>query len=38
MSMAEAVEARPRAEAVAAIHDAAARIRANVASVIVGAD
>ncbi|RLT26975.1 MAG: MoxR family ATPase [Chloroflexi bacterium] len=36
--MADAVQTRPRAETVAAIHDAAARIRANVASVVVGAD
>ena len=35
--MADAVQARPRAEAVAAIHAAAERIRANVASVVVGA-
>ena len=36
--MADAVQARPRAEAVAAIHAAAERIRANVASVVVGAE
>ena len=35
--MADAVQARPRAEAVAAIHAAAERIRANVTSVVVGA-
>jgi MoxR-like ATPase len=35
--MTELVEARPRAEAVAAIQGAASRIRDNVASVIVGA-
>ncbi|MEI6664571.1 MAG: AAA family ATPase [Chloroflexota bacterium] len=36
--MADAVQTRPRAETVAAIQAAAARIRANVASVMVGAD
>ncbi len=36
--MTDLIEARPRAEAVAAIRDAAERIRANVASVIVGAE
>jgi len=36
--MADAVQARPRAETVAAIQAAAARIRANVTSVMVGAD
>ena len=35
--MVDEVRSRPRAEAVAAIHDAADRIRANVASVVVGA-
>ena len=36
--MTDLIAARPRAEAVAAIRDAAERIRANVASVIVGAE